>query len=67
MVNAANEVAVAHFLDDRLRFADIHEVIAATLQRASFVAEPGYDDFVASNAEARALAEEEAAKLFVKY
>ena len=67
VVNAANEVAVAHFLDDRLRFADIHEVIAATLQRASFVDEPAYDDFVASNAEARALAEEEAAKLFVKY
>ena len=57
---------MAHFLGDRLRFADIYGVIVATLQRASFVADPGYDDFVASNAEARALAEEEAAKLFVK-
>lgn len=58
MINAANEVAVAAFLQERIGFYDIYDTIAGTLARASFVAEPDYDDYVASNTEARAIAHE---------
>lgn len=57
-INAANEVAVAAFLDGRLGFTGIYRTIEATLQRASFVARPAYDDYVACNAESRAIANE---------
>lgn len=58
VVNAANEVAVAAFLEGRIGFTDIYRVIDTTLGKASFVASPDYPDFVASNAEARAIAAE---------
>ena len=56
VVNAANEVAVAAFLKDRIGFNDIYSTIIRTLERADFVADPGFDDFVASNAQAREIA-----------
>ena len=56
VVNAANEVAVAAFLKDRIGFNDIYSTIIRTLERADFVAVPGFDDFVASNAQAREIA-----------
>ncbi|MFM2065156.1 MAG: hypothetical protein RLZZ584_65 [Pseudomonadota bacterium] len=39
VLNAANEVAVAHFLAGRLRFDQIHAVNAATLERCDVPAE----------------------------
>lgn len=56
VINAANEVAVAAFLHERIGFYDIYNTIAATLERASFTATPDYADYVASNTEARAIA-----------
>lgn len=61
-VNAANEIAVAAFLKDEIGFNDIYRIIESTLSRASFVASPGYDDYVAVNGEARAIAAELVAK-----
>ena len=58
VINAANEIAVAAYLHDRIGFYDIYDTIAATLERASFVGRPDYADYVASNAEARAIAAE---------
>lgn len=63
VVNAANEVAVAAFLDGRIGFTDIYRIIDTTLGKAAFVACPDYPDFVASNAEARAIAAEAVEKL----
>jgi len=56
VINAANEVAVAAFLDGRIPLGDIYRTIEATLSRASFIANPGYADFIASNGEARDIA-----------
>ena len=56
VMNAANEVAVAAFLKDEIRFTDIYRVIQETMSRASHVEHPAYEDYVASNQEARALA-----------
>lgn len=57
VINAANEVAVAAFLRDRIGFNDIYATIMATLERAPFIANPDYNDFVSTNSEARAIAE----------
>ncbi len=55
-INAANEIAVAAFLRDDIGFNDIYNTITATLERTPFIADATYDDFVATNAEARAIA-----------
>jgi 1-deoxy-D-xylulose-5-phosphate reductoisomerase len=51
--NAANEVAVAAFLEDRLPFLGIAEVVADTLDACDGAAARDLDDLVAADAEAR--------------
>lgn len=58
IINAANEIAVAAFLRDRITFGDIYPIIEATLAKADFIARPSYDDYVATNDMARAIATE---------
>lgn len=58
VINAANEVAVAAFLRGDLSFPGIYGVIADTLAKIPFIPSPSYDDYVACNAEARAVASE---------
>ena len=53
VMNAANEIAVASFLQDKIRFTDIYTIIEKTMEQAPHVEHPGYDDLVASNAAAR--------------
>ncbi len=60
--NAADEVAVAAFLDGRLKFTGIAEVIAAVLERMPRVQPSNMEDVLAADREARRLAEEEAGK-----
>lgn len=62
-VNAANEIAVAAFLSGKIRFTDIYQTIITTLENTTFIAAPGYEDYVAVNAEARAKASEYIDKL----
>lgn len=56
IINAANEVAVDAFLHERLRFTGIYRLIEETLARVPFIERPIYDDYVATNSEARAIA-----------
>jgi 1-deoxy-D-xylulose-5-phosphate reductoisomerase len=56
--NAANEVAVAAFLDGRARFPDIADTVAAALERVDGAAARDLDDLVAADAEARRIAEQ---------
>lgn len=56
VINAANEIAVAAFLDGKIAFNDIYKTIVATLQHIPYVEHPDYDDFVTSNNEARVFA-----------
>lgn len=58
IINAANEVAVAAFLRDRIKFGDIYPTIVSTLEHVDFIATPNYADYVATNSEARSVAEE---------
>jgi 1-deoxy-D-xylulose-5-phosphate reductoisomerase len=57
VLNAANEVAVAAFLDQRLRFDQIHAVNDATLQALVPSKPQQLSDLLAIDAEARSLAE----------
>jgi 1-deoxy-D-xylulose-5-phosphate reductoisomerase len=58
ILNAANEVAVDAFLNDRIRFADIGRLNKQTLQDVQSRPQPNYEDFVESDTEARAFANE---------
>ena len=53
VMNAANEIAVAAFLQDQIKFTDIHAIIEKTMMQIPLVEHPGYEDYVACNAEAR--------------
>ncbi|MEZ0487552.1 1-deoxy-D-xylulose-5-phosphate reductoisomerase [Fibrella aquatica] len=58
IINAANEIAVDAFLNDRVSFLGISDVIEAAMQHASFVANPTYEDYVATDKETRRIATE---------
>ena len=58
IMNGANEVAVAAFLEDRIRFTDIPEIIAGTMARCHFIAEPDLDAIYSTDFEAKRLAAE---------
>ena len=58
ILNAANEIVVAAFLKDKIGFLEMSDVIEKTMQTASFVQKPTYEDYVQSDAEARRIAQE---------
>ncbi|MDR0973940.1 MAG: 1-deoxy-D-xylulose-5-phosphate reductoisomerase [Prevotellaceae bacterium] len=58
VVNAANEVAVEAFLNGHLPFLSIADVIEKTMGRTAYLAHPDYDDYVATDTEARRIAQE---------
>lgn len=57
ILNAANEVVVAAFLQEKIGFLQMSDIIEKTMLKASFIAQPTYDDYVASNSEARLISE----------
>ena len=58
IVNAANEVAVAAFLRNRVSFLGMSDAIEKVMQTVSYIKSPMYDDYVATDAEARRVAKE---------
>ena len=58
IVNAANEIVNRGFLEDRCTFLQMSDIIAETMQRATFSAKPDYDTYIQSDAEARRIATE---------
>lgn len=57
IVNAANEVVVSAFLHDRISFLQMSEIIEQTMSKVAFIHTPTYEDYVATDAEARRVAE----------
>jgi len=57
VLNAANEIAVAAFLDRRIRFDQIHTVNTRTLTQLDFVSPDNLSSLMALDTEARSLAE----------
>lgn len=58
VLNAANEVAVAEFLNDRLGFLEISDVVEQCLLKSDYVGEPGLEDYVETDKETRIRAKE---------
>ena len=58
IMNAANEIAVAAFLNDEIKFLQIHEVIEKTMDGASFIEHPTLEQYIETDKEARALTKE---------
>ena len=56
IVNAANEIVNRAFLEDRCRFLQMAHIIAETMQRATFIGQPTYDDYLETDREARRIA-----------
>jgi 1-deoxy-D-xylulose-5-phosphate reductoisomerase len=58
IVNAANEIVNRAFLEDRIGFLQMSDVIEKTMQRTSFIQTPTYEDYLQTDAEARRIAAE---------
>lgn len=53
VLNGANEVAVALFLEDKISFLDIAQLVEEALDRVPFVATPNLDDILAADRASR--------------
>jgi 1-deoxy-D-xylulose-5-phosphate reductoisomerase len=56
ILNAANEIAVQAFLEDRITFLGMPQLIEKCMQSVSFVSKPTYEDYVQTNSETRSKA-----------
>ncbi len=58
VLNAANEVTVQAFLEDKIKFLDIADINQQTMEKVDFVAKPSYEDYVQTDKLARIRAQE---------
>ncbi|MFO7825256.1 MAG: 1-deoxy-D-xylulose-5-phosphate reductoisomerase [Cyclobacterium sp.] len=56
-LNAANEIAVAAFLQDRIKFLEMSELIEQSIEKIGFIESPGLDDLIQTDKETRILSE----------
>lgn len=57
VVNAANEICVSAFLNERIGFTDISRLIERAMQSAEYKLKPTLDDYIATDAEVRKMVE----------
>lgn len=58
VLNAANEVAVAAFLEEKVGFLQMSDIVADCLQKIPYISSPKLDDYVQSDLETRNFAKE---------
>lgn len=58
IMNAANEIAVSAFLSEKVGFLEMSDIIESTMQKASFITSPSYEDYVQTDMEARYIAQD---------
>jgi 1-deoxy-D-xylulose-5-phosphate reductoisomerase len=56
VLNAANEIAVEAFLNDKIKFLEIAEINQKCMEEIPFIKSPTYEDYVSTNAQAREFA-----------
>lgn len=59
VLNAANEVANLAFRQGQCGFLQMSDIIAATMSKAAYIQKPTYEDYVATDMEARRIAQEQ--------
>jgi 1-deoxy-D-xylulose-5-phosphate reductoisomerase len=57
MLNAANEVVVAAFLDKRIGFLEMSDVIATCMDKIAYISSPTLQDYLQTDTESRQFAE----------
>lgn len=57
-LNAANEVAVAAFLQDKIGFLEMSDLIEQSMEKIGFIDVPSLDDLIQTDKETRILSEE---------
>jgi 1-deoxy-D-xylulose-5-phosphate reductoisomerase len=57
ILNAANEIAVEEFLNDRISFLEISDVIEQCMAKVPFIAAPTLEDYIQTDTETRRLAQ----------
>jgi len=55
-MNAANEIAVRAFLEKKIGFLQMPDIIERCMTNITSIAQPGFDDYVETDSEARAMA-----------
>jgi 1-deoxy-D-xylulose-5-phosphate reductoisomerase len=55
-LNAANEVSVQAFLEDRISFLDIARINESVLEKTALISSPNLDDYISTDIESRRLA-----------
>ena len=58
VLNAANEIAVAGFLQNKIGFLNMSDLIADCMEKITFVANPTLEDYIATDEATRKLANE---------
>ena len=58
VVNAANEVCVAAFLEERIKFTDMPKLIERAMEKAAYILKPTLDDYLETDREIRAMVNE---------
>lgn len=56
VLNAANEIAVAEFLKDRVGFLEMSAMVEHCLSKMAYIKNPTYDDYVQTDRETRLMA-----------
>ena len=55
VVNAANEICVAAFLEERIRFTDMPKLIERAMEKATYILKPTLEDYLETDKEIRAM------------
>jgi len=53
VLNAANEIVVQAFLEDKIGFLQMSDVIEQCIKTVAFIAKPKLEDYIKSDREAR--------------
>lgn len=55
ILNAANEIVVAAFLQDKIKFLEMSDIIEGVMQQAHFIPHPTYEDYIETDRQVREL------------
>lgn len=65
ILNAANEIVNRAFLEDKITFPQMAEIIEKTMNKATFDVKPDYQTYISSDAEARRIAKQQISELVI--
>lgn len=55
ILNAANEIVVAAFLQDKIKFLEMSDIIEGVMQQAHFIPHPTYENYIETDRQVREL------------